>query len=308
MIEVSGAHKRYGSTVALAAVDLTAEPGQVTAVIGPNGAGKSTLFRAVLGLETLDAGSALVDGRPYSRARTPLRAVGAAVDPSAFHPARRVVDEVLIAAVSQGLPRRRVEAVLHEVGLWPMRHRRVRALSLGMRQRLSLAVALIGRPRSLILDEPLNGLDVDGIHWMRGLLREASDGGCAVLISSHILSELERVADRIHVLASGRMISSADVAASAERSRHVVVVSDDPGALRSLLATQATDIAREGRALLVWGMTVRAVAEVAFRHRFFVESLAESHDSLESDYVRLLAEAAPLDPALKEPPRSDGPS
>ncbi|QLD11222.1 ATP-binding cassette domain-containing protein [Microbacterium oleivorans] len=308
MIEIFDAHKRYGSSVALAAVDLSAEPGQVTAVIGPNGAGKSTLFRAVLGLEILDAGTALVDGRPYERARAPLRTLGAAIDPSAFHPGRRVVDEVRIATVSQGLSSRRVDAVLDETGLGLVRRRRIRALSLGMRQRLNLAVALIGRPRNLILDEPLNGLDVDGIHWMRGLLREAADGGCAVLISSHILSELERVADRIHVLASGRMISSADIASAGEPSRHVVVVSDDPEALRALLISHATDVAREGRALLVRGMTVRAVADVVFRNRFFVESLAESRDSLESDYLRLLAEAAPFDPVLRESPRPERPS
>lgn len=304
MIEVIDARKSYGSTVALDAVGLVAHPGQVTAVVGPNGAGKSTLFRCVLGLESLDHGSALIDGLPFSRAASPLHTVGAAIDATAFHPGRRALDEVRIAAVSQGIARRRADLVLQEVGLEPVARRRIRALSLGMRQRLALAIALLGRPRNLVLDEPLNGLDVDGIHWMRGVLRSAADAGCAVLISSHILSELERVSDSVHVLASGRLLSSADIDADRQRSRYVVAISDDPEALARFVRDAATDVTREGRALLIRGVPARAVAELAYRRNFFLESIYESRDSLESDYLRLLAEAAPQDPALLETPRS----
>lgn len=302
MIEVASAHKRFGSTIALSDVSLSAEAGRVTAVVGPNGAGKSTLFRAVLGLEQLDQGTAHIDGRRFSHSVSPLRTVGAAIDASMFHPGRRAIDEVRVAAISQGISRRRVEIVLEEVGLAAVSRRRVRALSLGMRQRLALAVALIGRPRNLILDEPLNGLDVDGIHWIRDVLRTAADAGCAVLISSHILSELERVSDCIHILASGRMLPSARSSALGEREPQVVAVSDDPAELAALLTGRASNISREGRALLIRGMSIREVAEHAFRKRFFIESLSELEDSLETDYLRLLAEMEPGDPQLRELP------
>lgn len=306
MIEVASAHKRYGSTIALADVDLVADFGCVTAVVGPNGAGKSTLFRAVLGLEQLDQGTALIDGQCFSRSVSPLHTVGAAIDASIFHPGRRAIDELRVAATSQGISRRRVEIVLEEVGLATVSRRRVGALSLGMRQRLALAVALLGRPRNLILDEPLNGLDVDGVHWIRDVLRTAAEAGCAVLISSHILSELERVSDRIHVLASGRMMLTGKTGALDERESQVVAVSDDPAGLALLLAGSASSITREGRALLIRGMTVRGVAERAFRRRFFIESLSELHDSLENDYLRLLAEMEPDDPKLQELPDERG--
>ncbi len=177
-----------------------------------------------------------------------------------------------------------------------------------MRQRLALAVALLGRPRNLILDEPLNGLDVDGIHWIRDVLRTAAEAGCAVLISSHILSELERVSDSIHILACGRMMPSGQTGALDERGSQVVAVSDDPAKLALLLAGSASSIIREGRALLIRGMTVREVAEHTFRNRFFIESLSELQDSLENDYLRLLAEMAPADPQLRELPGGRGPA
>lgn len=308
MIEVAAAHKRFGSTIALADVDLVAESGRVTAVVGPNGAGKSTLFRAVLGLERLDQGTALIDGRCFSRSATPLQTVGAAIDASMFHPGRRAIDEVRVAAMSQGISRRRVESVLEESGLATVSQRRVKALSLGMRQRLALAIALLGRPRNLILDEPLNGLDVDGIHWTRDVLRTAAGAGCAVLISSHMLSELERVSDRIHILASGRLMPSTTTAGLEGRETQVVAVSDDPAALAMLLSGSASSVTREGRALLIRGMTVREVAERAFRERFFIESLAELQDSLENDYLRLLAEVQPGDPQLRELPGEGSPA
>lgn len=307
MISVTDAHKSYGSTTALSGVTLTAPAGRVTAVVGPNGAGKSTLFRAILGLEQLDRGRALIDGQPFRAARAPLHTVGAAVDAGAFHPARRAIDEVRVAAVSQGISVRRADEVLDEVGLAPAQRRRVRALSLGMRQRLALAVALLGRPRNLILDEPLNGLDVDGIHWMRELLRDAAGSGCAVLVSSHVLAEVERLSGNVYVLSSGRMLAGADSGFAGSRGTHVVAVSDDPVGLARLLGSSASSTHREGRALLVRGMSLRAVAELAYRERFFLESLAESQDTLEVDYLRLVSEASahPRSGAGREPAEAD---
>jgi len=291
MISVTGAHKSYGSTVALSDVTLEAGDGQVTAVVGPNGAGKSTLFRAILGLERLDRGRALIDGKPLRASTAPLSTIGSAVDASTFHPARRVIDEVRVAAVSQGISRQRAIGVLDAVGLAHAHRRRVRALSLGMRQRLALAVALLGRPRNLILDEPLNGLDVDGIHWMRALLRDAAAAGCAVLVSSHVLTEVERVSGSVYVLSSGRMLAGAEGSLAGDRAQHVVAVSDDPAGLANLLHESAGSIHREGRALLVKGLSVRSVAQIAYDARFFLESVTESQDSLEVDYLRLVSEA-----------------
>lgn len=307
MIELQAACKRYGSTRALTDVDIVAPQGQVTAVVGPNGAGKSTMFRAVLGVEPLDSGRALVDGLPFAAARSPLGCVGAAIDAAMFHPGRRALDELRIAAATAGIGRRRAEEVLEEVGLGAVARTRVRGLSLGMRQRLSLAVALLGRPRNLVLDEPLNGLDVDGIHWMRDLLRGAADTGCTVLIASHVLAEVEKVADQVCFLAAGRVVEVQDAArlGAAGRTDHVEVVSDDPERLASLLTQHGASVRREGRALLVQGMTAREVAEVAFRERVLVELLAPVRDSLETAYLRLLAEAeasaaaGPVDPARR---------
>ncbi len=304
MIDVTGATKRFRTHSALVDVDVEARDGEVTAVVGPNGAGKSTLFRAVLGLERLDAGRALVDGAAIASAVSPAATIGAAIDASAFHPGRRVIDELRIVAAAGRVPSHRITGILDEVALGHVARRRVRALSLGMRQRLALAAALIARPRNLVLDEPLNGLDVDGIHWMRDLLRRAADRGTAVLISSHILSELERVSDRITVLAAGRVVRTQQVTRDGRfaAATHVEAVCDDPTELIRLVDAHGGVAEADGRCVLIRGLDVRRVAEIAFAARLLLESLVASQDSLEQEYLRLLAEAVPDDPVLREMP------
>ncbi|MEO3873921.1 ATP-binding cassette domain-containing protein [Nonomuraea sp. B12E4] len=215
-IEVIGLRKRFGPTLALDGMSFTVEPGRVTAFVGPNGAGKSTTMRVVLGLDAADEGRALVGGRPYRTLRHPLRHVGALLDAAALQPGRTGRDHLLWLAHSQGLGAARVTEVLDLTGLGGgVARRRAGGYSLGMRQRLGLAAALLGDPPVLMLDEPFNGLDPEGIGWLRGLLAGLAAEGRAVLVSSHLLSELQHVAGHLVVADRGRVVADTGVAALA---------------------------------------------------------------------------------------------
>ena len=211
-IEVRGVRKRFGATTALDGMTFAVRPGQVTGFVGPNGAGKSTTMRVVLGLDAPDAGVALVHGRPYRALRNPLRTLGSLLDASALQPARTARNHLLWLAHSQGLGARRVDEVIGQVGLEAVAGRRAGGYSLGMRQRLGIAAALLGDPPALMLDEPFNGLDPDGIIWMRRLLRTLAGQGRAVLVSSHLMNELQGSADHVVVAARGRVVADASVA------------------------------------------------------------------------------------------------
>ncbi|MEV0156980.1 ATP-binding cassette domain-containing protein [Micromonospora sp. NPDC050686] len=247
MIEVDHLTKRYGPHPAVEDVSFRCEPGTVTGFLGPNGAGKSTTMRMICGLTPPTAGSATVGGRPYRRLPNPGREVGVLLDASAQHAGRTGREVLAVAARTMGVDTRRVAATLDLVGLNPAAaRRRVRAYSLGMRQRLGLAHALLGDPRVLILDEPANGLDPEGIFWMRGLLRDFADRGGTVLLSSHLLREVEAVADRLVVIGGGRVVAQGgrdELLAGAG----TLVRARDPQALRLTLdragldATAGTD-------------------------------------------------------------------
>jgi ABC-2 type transport system ATP-binding protein len=211
-IEIHELTKRYGRTTAVDGVSFTVPPGQVTGLVGPNGAGKTTTMRILLGLAAAHAGTALVRGTPYASLRSPLRHVGALLDAGAVHPARRARDHLLWLARSNAIPRRRIDEVLGLVGLASVAHTRVGGFSLGMRQRLGIAVAMLGDPPVLVLDEPVNGLDPEGIWWFRDLLRRFADEGRAVLVSSHLMGELEGTAHRIVVLGRGRVLAESSTA------------------------------------------------------------------------------------------------
>jgi ABC-2 type transport system ATP-binding protein len=211
IIEVNGLRKRFGKTVALDGMTFTVRPGRVTGFVGPNGAGKSTTMRVVLGLDAADAGTALVGGRPYRSLRRPLCHVGALLDAAAPQPGRTGRDHLLWLAHSQGLPTGRVDEVLRSVGLEAAARRRAGGYSLGMRQRLGIAAALLGDPPVLMLDEPVNGLDPEGVVWIRGLLRSLAAEGRAVLVSSHLLGELQGTADHLVVVGRGRVVADAGV-------------------------------------------------------------------------------------------------
>ena len=205
MISIENLVKRHGSREVLHGVSLEARPGRVTGFVGPNGAGKSSTLRCLLGLDRADGGRALIGGRPYRELREPLRTVGAILDGSGAHPSRTARGHLAWVASGAGIGRRRVTEVLDVVGLTEAAGRRVRTFSLGMSQRLGLAAALLGDPEVLILDEPVNGLDPEGIRWIRTLLRRRADAGGTVLLSSHVLAELAEVADDVVVIADGRV-------------------------------------------------------------------------------------------------------
>lgn len=216
MITIDTLTKRHGSRSVLHEVSLSARPGRVTGFVGPNGAGKSSTLRCLLGLDRIDAGTALLGGRPYRELRHPLRTVGAVLDGAGAHPLYTGRAHLRWVAAGSGIPRRRVEEVLNAVGLTEAAGRRVRAYSLGMGQRLGLATALLGDPEILVLDEPVNGLDPAGIRWMRDLMRGHAEAGGTVLVSSHVLGELAEVADDVVVIAEGRVRAAGTLAEVAD--------------------------------------------------------------------------------------------
>ncbi|WP_433305063.1 ABC transporter ATP-binding protein [Actinoplanes sp. CA-030573] len=212
MIEVRELTKRFGRSAAVDAVSFTVEPSRVTGFLGPNGAGKSTTIRMILGLTTPTSGTAAIGGRTYRSLPRPLREVGALVDASGIHGGRSAYRHLCWLAASNGLPRRTIDAALHRTGLTSVAGRRVRTFSIGMRQRLGIAAALLGDPGVLILDEPVNGLDPQGVHWIRTLLRELAAEGRTVLISSHLISEIALTADHLLVIGAGRVLADTGVA------------------------------------------------------------------------------------------------
>ena len=218
MIEVHDLTKRYGSTLAVDTLSFDVRPGMVTGFLGPNGSGKSTTMRLILGLDTPDAGEARIGGRRYRDLRWPLREAGALLEANAFHPGRSAHAHLHALAVSNGIDRRRVDEVLDLVGLAGAARKRAGTFSLGMAQRLGIAAALLGDPPVLLLDEPVNGLDPAGIHWIRDLLKSLAGQGRAVFVSSHLISEMAITADHLLVIGQGRLLADAPVAELAARS------------------------------------------------------------------------------------------
>jgi ABC-2 type transport system ATP-binding protein len=294
-IEVQDLRKRFGRTVAVDGLTFTVQPGQVTGFVGPNGAGKSTTMRAVLGLDTPDEGRALIGGRAYHALRSPLLEVGALLDAAALHPSRRGRDHLRWLAHSHGLSLRRVDEVLEQVGMDQAARRRAGGYSLGMRQRLGIAAALLGDPPVLLLDEPVNGLDPEGIQWIRGLLRRLAGEGRAVLVSSHLMSELEDTAHHLLVVGRGRLIADTSVATL------LAAASGDRVALRTGARTEAMELlTREGGTVAVTGadtLTVtdlpaeQIVALLAAAGVPFAE-VGAHRASLEEAYMELTRDAA----------------
>jgi ABC-2 type transport system ATP-binding protein len=289
-IEACGLRKRYGDTVAVDDLSFVVRPGQVTGLVGPNGAGKSTTLRIVLGLDRPDAGTAMVGGQPYRSLGAPLTVVGALLDAAAVHPGRRAKDHLLWMAHSNGLPATRVAVVLEQVGLSAVARKRTGGLSLGMRQRLGIAAALLGDPPVLMFDEPINGLDPEGIRWMRLLLRSMAAEGRAVLVSSHLMSELEETADHLIVLARGRLVADASVnALIAEASGgRVVVRTSTPAETMSALATAGATVAATDRhAVTVAGLPGEEVVGVLTRAGLPFSEVSAHRASLEEAYMEL---------------------
>ena len=292
MIEVRGLTKRYGDTVAVDDLTFEVRPGVVTGFLGPNGAGKSTTMRMILGLDHPTAGQALIDGHAYRTLGRPLRHVGALLEADALHPWRSARNHLRVAARSNGIPMSRVDAILEEVGLATVAGRRIRSYSLGMRQRLGIAAALLGDPAVLLFDEPVNGLDADGVRWVRHLVRERAAEGRTVLVSSHLLSEMQQTADHLLVIGRGRLIadaSTSDVLAG-NGGQRIRVRTSDPDALSRSLDRFGAEIERlEDGALLVTGMSTPDIGRVARDADLVLHELTELPSSLEHAYLELTA-------------------
>ena len=293
-IEVNGLRKRFGPTPALDGMTFTVEPGQVTGFVGPNGAGKSTTMRVILGLDAADEGTALIGGKPYRELRHPLSHVGSLLDAAALQPSRTARNHLLWLAHSQGLSARRVDEVVEQSGLGAAIRRKAGGYSLGMRQRLGIAAALLGDPPVLMLDEPFNGMDPEGIVWIRGFLRALAAQGRAVLVSSHLMSELEDAADHLVVVGRGKVIADAGVADL------IAAASGDRVTLRTAARTQAmTALANAGATVAVTGPDTLTVSGLAAQD--VVTRLTESavpfsevsahRATLEEAYMELTREA-----------------
>jgi ABC-2 type transport system ATP-binding protein len=294
MIEVEHLRKVYGSTVAVDDLSFTVRPGLVTGFLGPNGAGKSTTMRMMVGLDHPTGGEARIAGRRYAEHRDPLRQVGALLDARAFAPGRSARQSLRALAASNGIPRRRVGEVLDLVGLHDVADRRTRGFSLGMAQRLGLAAALLGDPAVLLLDEPVNGLDPDGIRWIRTVLRSLAAEGRTVLVSSHLMSEMEMTADHLVVIGRGRLLADVSMAELTASAVPVVRVSTPAAdALRPLLTgpdVTVASLSTEPDVLVVTGLTPEAIARTALEHHVLVHGLTPEHPSLEDAYLALTAQ------------------
>ncbi|MBK1785461.1 ABC transporter ATP-binding protein [Prauserella cavernicola] len=293
MIEVRELTKRYGSALAVDRLSFTVKPGHVTGFLGPNGAGKSTTMRAVLGLDAPTSGEALINGRHYARSPHPMHEVGALLDAGAVHGGRTAANHLLCLARSNGIGRARVTAVLEQVGLGGVARKRVAGFSLGMKQRLGIAAALLGDPEVLLFDEPVNGLDPEGIRWIRELMRSLADEGRTVLVSSHLMSEMALTAHRVLVVGRGRLIVDTTIEELEQRYRRDVFVRspDDRELARVLEAEGARVETPPDGGLSVHGLDAPRISELAFGAGILLHQLTPRSASLEDAYLELTDES-----------------
>ncbi|GAA3845836.1 ABC transporter ATP-binding protein [Sphaerisporangium flaviroseum] len=298
-IEIRNLTKSFGAVRAVNDVSFTVAAGTVTGYLGPNGAGKTTTLRSLLGLVTPDSGQALVNGRRYADLVAPLTEVGAVLEATSFHPGRTARNHLRVLCTAAGLPDVRADESLDQVGLAGDAGKRVAGFSLGMRQRLALATALIGKPKILILDEPANGLDPAGIQWLRGFLRFlADDQGCAVLVSSHVLAEVEQTVDNVVIIAQGRMIRQGTLAElTSDGDRGVRVAGAEVQRLRARLeAAGATVESPESGVLLVHGAPPETVGQAALDEGVVLSELVRRRSDLERVFLELTGEPADAPP------------
>jgi ABC-2 type transport system ATP-binding protein len=288
VIELAGLTKAYGPRVAVDDLSLTVHPGRVTGFLGPNGSGKTTTLRCILGLTRPTSGTATVLGRPYRELPQPMRRVGALIDPGARHPGRTAYRHLLALAQSNGLPAGRVDEVIDLVGLQSVADDRVRGFSLGMGQRLGMAAALLGDPDVLVLDEPVNGLDPEGIRWVRELLRALADEGRTVLVSSHLMSEMEDTADHLVVLGRGRLLADVPMAELLGAHSAVRVRTPQGPMLADALRRAGGQVELEiDGALRVEGLDLPEVGDLAFVADVRLHELSRVTASLEAAYLAL---------------------
>ena len=306
MIEASNLTKRYGSTVAVNDLSFTIRPGVVTGFLGPNGAGKTTTMRLILGLDYPTAGTVTVNGKPYPQLASPMHEVGALLDAKAVHGGRSARSHLLSLAQTNGIPRRRVDEVLGIVGLSDVAGKRSKGFSLGMSQRLGIAATLLGDPEILMFDEPVNGLDPEGILWIRNLMRSLAAEGRTVFVSSHLMSEMEHTADHVIVIGRGRLIADCSMAEFIARSsvQAIRVRTPQPEALARAVASaggaSAGVAGGEPGEVDVSGLTEERIGDIAFAHGVRLHHLAPSRASLEQAFMELTADSVEYHAGLPE--------
>jgi ABC-2 type transport system ATP-binding protein len=291
MIEVRGLTKRYGDKTAVDGLTFGIEPGMVTGFLGPNGAGKTTTMRCILGLDYPDAGTVAVDGHDYHELGYPMREVGALLDAKAVHGGRSAYNHLLCLAQTNNLPKSRVGEVLELVGLSEVAKKRSKGFSLGMSQRLGIAATMLGDPKVLMFDEPVNGLDPEGILWIRNLMKSLAAEGRTVFVSSHLMSEMEYTADHLIVIGRGKLIADCSMSDFIARSSGAAVRVRTPMAdelIKAVTAEGATTAADDG-AIEVRGMTAEAVGDIAFEQGIRLHELTMVHASLEEAFMELTA-------------------
>jgi len=290
MIEVTGLTKRYGEKTAVKDLTFTVKPGIVTGFLGPNGAGKSTTMRMIAGLDAPTSGSVLVNGRPYKDARAPMAELGTLLEAKAVHTSRSAFNHLLALAQTNGVPKSRVSELIDLVGLGEVARKRVGGFSLGMGQRLGIASALLGDPQTVILDEPINGLDPEGILWVRNLLKGLAAEGRTVFVSSHLMSEMSQTAEHLIVIGRGELIADVDEADFvAMASTNVVLVrSPQASELRDLLIGPDVSVSSlEAGLLEVHGLSAEQIGDVAFEHQLRLHGLAVQEASLEEAFMEM---------------------
>jgi ABC-2 type transport system ATP-binding protein len=292
MIEARGLTKRYGDTLAVDDLSFTVEPGKITGFLGPNGAGKTTTMRLILGLDYPTSGSVTVKGKPFGQVAYPMREVGALLDAKAVHGGRSAYHHLLCLAQTNGLPRRRVGEVLALVGLSEVARKRSKGFSLGMGQRLGIAAALLGDPAILMFDEPVNGLDPEGILWIRNLMKALAAEGRTIFVSSHLMSEMEHTADHLLVIGRGRLIADCTVSEfiAANSQQSVRVRTPQPGVLAKVVAAAGGTVREDGDGVMVvLGLGVSQVGDLAFENSVRLHELAPTQASLEQAFMELTA-------------------
>ena len=306
MIEARGLTKRYGDTLAVDNLTFTVEPGRITGFLGPNGAGKTTTMRLILGLDRPTGGSVTVNGKPFPHLAWPMREVGALLDAKAVHGGRSAYNHLLCLAQTNNIPARRVDEVLELVGLREVAKKRSKGFSLGMGQRLGIAAALLGDPSILMFDEPVNGLDPEGILWIRNLMKALASEGRTVFVSSHLMSEMENTADHLIVIGRGKLIADCTVGEFiAANSQQSVRVMTPQAEQLSKVAAAAGATVRDGDGgrLVLLGMTPAQVGDLAFENGIRLHELAPAQASLEQAFMELTASSVQFH---AEPPTGDG--
>ncbi|MEU8234508.1 ABC transporter ATP-binding protein [Actinoplanes sp. NPDC048967] len=287
MIQVREVTKRYGAKTVVDQLSFTAQPGQVTGFLGPNGAGKSTTMRMIVALDAPTSGDVLINGRPYASSKAPLREIGVLLEAKAMHPGRTAVSHLRALARTHGIARSRVDEVLDLAGLAAVAHKRVGAFSLGMGQRLGIAAALLGDPAVVMLDEPVNGLDPDGVLWVRNLLTGLAAEGRTVMLSSHLMSEVSLIADHLVIIGRGRLLADTTVA-DLVTAEGVRVVTAAPDALRTVIAGPGITVTSTGaEELFVAGTTARAIGLAAATRGIPLFELTPQNASLEEAFMDL---------------------